>query len=386
MAWRDVDGAGTNLANAVHVREGVRVLKLPYMGGISNFGILQDDSLLPTGFDSDTNIRTVSFQRDSPLYNNTLPTRGQLFELGGPHEISPLDIVLIHETGEIILGEDIALWMQEDNALSVKYVREGFSAGDLNPRIYFNSFQFPPLTFPIEVSPVEELEDMDDLLAMFAELRTLDPNTLADMARIREINAFLVELDINHFFNDIGNINDQRLRFEFSFNTRVPINTLARDVITASLYADLSDLARFIKSMDGMLSDTQMLREHFGALYPNETNEQISTRVEERRSTERSALNLAAASRFNTMLGRIDDHFKKISRQDSDMGSRMQRLDIIRDRLVEDVTNFRQLISDNEGVDFIQQSMLINMAQAVYDSSLMVGANILQMTLADFIR
>jgi flagellin-like hook-associated protein FlgL len=326
------------------------------------------------------------------------------------------DIRVVQETGEILIGKDVADWMQEGNQLQLSYVRTGFSRGELNPRIYFNSYDL--IGSPIYKSgePMDIMSFLSDFDALFPGAVDILPQLLGsldnwtqvisssnpdDVAEARSVflrnfvnllpdmnRDMLRELSVVHFFNDKDSITDQRLEFEFSMNTRIPINTLARDVFTSQLYADMHELIRYMTSLEAMLTPRSVLEELVKNVPANSNldSEAISNQVKSREDAERRALNATAQSRFNVMLGRIDIHFAQISRQDADLGARMQRMELIEDRLVEDRLNFRQLISDNEDADLVEVSTALSMAQAAYEASLRVGANILQLTLADFIR
>jgi flagellar hook-associated protein 3 FlgL len=86
------------------------------------------------------------------------------------------------------------------------------------------------------------------------------------------------------------------------------------------------------------------------------------------------------------MLTLMERHTSNISTQDTNLGSRIVRLELINERLLSDRINYTDLMSDNEDVDYFEVVMRLSAAEAVYAASLKAGASIIQLSLADFLR
>jgi len=67
------------------------------------------------------------------------------------------------------------------------------------------------------------------------------------------------------------------------------------------------------------------------------------------------------------------------------MGTRMSRLELIETRLTDDRVSYTKLLSENEDVDYMEAMMNLNIATSIYEASLNAGANIMKITLADYI-
>ena len=85
-------------------------------------------------------------------------------------------------------------------------------------------------------------------------------------------------------------------------------------------------------------------------------------------------------------LGNIDASFEQILTVRSEVGAKMNRLELTEKKLGVQINNVKELLSYNEDVDMAEISMEINMAENVYVSSLMTGAKIIQPTLVEFLR
>ena len=70
----------------------------------------------------------------------------------------------------------------------------------------------------------------------------------------------------------------------------------------------------------------------------------------------------------------------------SEVGAKMNRLDLTEKKLGVQIEGVTELLSYNEDVDMAEISMQIAMAENVYISSLMTGAKVIQPTLVEFLR
>ncbi len=88
----------------------------------------------------------------------------------------------------------------------------------------------------------------------------------------------------------------------------------------------------------------------------------------------------------SNLIGKIDAHNKMIVREHADLGSRVNRMDLTKNRLEADYINFTELMSINEDVDMAEVMIQLSSQEMIYKSSLMAGARIIQPTLLDFLR
>jgi flagellar hook-associated protein 3 FlgL len=72
--------------------------------------------------------------------------------------------------------------------------------------------------------------------------------------------------------------------------------------------------------------------------------------------------------------------------QQSEVGGRLARIDLMRDRYSTDLINYTQMRSDVQDLDQAEGIMNFSMAEAVYRAALNVGGRVLQPTLMDFLR
>ncbi|MDR1000521.1 MAG: flagellar hook-associated protein FlgL [Clostridiales bacterium] len=266
------------------------------------------------------------------LYVHTVnATDGGVPALGGvnPYDSANIpagNIVYIQQTGELVMSDADAVSADfVQNGLRVNYDKIGIAQGELNPLVYFSC----------------------------TDLST-----------------------------GIGyNMLEQHVAYEFGVNTRVDINSLAADVLTDKLYADLNNLCKLLDRVT--ISDEQQVTE----LYKSQgmIGDVLANATQRHLADEKARLSEVLHNRFNNMLEMCDRHMSVISRMQADLGARINRLDLIVTRLDQEEGSYKQLMSDNEDVDMMRAIMLKSNAEAVYQASLKAGASIIQMTLSSFI-
>ncbi len=241
------------------------------------------------------------------------------------------EIHLIAETGEIILGKDIAEEMTKylpNETLKISYTKKEFKEGEPNPLVYFEC---------------------------------------TDLAT-----------------NKSYNMNNQILQLEFGMNSRIPINSLAKDVFTATIYAELTKFCDFVKGIE--VSNVDVLRKKYKEQFPNLTDAELDEKIADQLTRENQLVETVLHDRFKNMLERSQKYLSTASIQETDLGVRINRVQLIGDRLDQDRDTFKNLLSKNEDINYLEVMMELNSAESIYQASLKVGANIMQLTLVDFIR
>lgn len=85
------------------------------------------------------------------------------------------------------------------------------------------------------------------------------------------------------------------------------------------------------------------------------------------------------------LLDDIDSNLNTISTAQTTLGSRMDYVDTVSERLATQKTNYKSLMSDNENVDVAEAYTEYTSAESVYDAALSVGASVIQKTLVDYL-
>ncbi|WP_028783767.1 flagellar hook-associated protein FlgL [Thalassobacillus devorans] len=91
-------------------------------------------------------------------------------------------------------------------------------------------------------------------------------------------------------------------------------------------------------------------------------------------------------SRLNGYLDIIDRHINTIVDERADLGARMNRVELVEDRLAQQEITATRILSDNEDADIEKVITELKTQESVHRAALGVGARIIQPTLMDFLR
>ncbi|GMQ58054.1 hypothetical protein AN1V17_24490 [Vallitalea sediminicola] len=170
--------------------------------------------------------------------------------------------------------------------------------------------------------------------------------------------------DLNpiHYYKctDYNNVEYENQRdnisYQVSYNQSVPINSLGKDLISVDLVRDLEEMINEVGkvSKDGSKYD-DLLKDSLG-------------------------------DKFTQLIGKIDKHKNELLKQEADLGTRINRMDLTINRLDDDKVNFTDLMSQNEDIDVAEVIMKMKSQEMVYNAALMSSSKIMQTTLLDFIR
>ena len=88
---------------------------------------------------------------------------------------------------------------------------------------------------------------------------------------------------------------------------------------------------------------------------------------------------------FNSHISVFQEFQTKVTALQSDSGARTSKLDMIASRVTEQCTNFTDLMSSNEEVEYEDKAIEFSAAAIVYNAALQVTGNVLQKSLLDFL-
>ncbi len=99
-----------------------------------------------------------------------------------------------------------------------------------------------------------------------------------------------------------------------------------------------------------------------------------------------ASMNVGDEGKIGEFLGKLDNHINRILSVRSDIGSRVNRMELIQDRIGKNNLTYTDLLSKNEDADMAEVIMNLKNQENVYRASLSAGARVIQPTLIDFIR
>jgi flagellar hook-associated protein 3 FlgL len=97
-------------------------------------------------------------------------------------------------------------------------------------------------------------------------------------------------------------------------------------------------------------------------------------------------MNNGSSAEISAYADKLQDSQSDLMSLEAKIGGSTNRLELIANRYEEDTLNYTQMKSDVEDVDQAEVIMQYKMAEAIYQAALQVGADVIQPTLADYLR
>ena len=144
--------------------------------------------------------------------------------------------------------------------------------------------------------------------------------------------------------------NREDIKYEIGIGDKININVLGSELLGGS--GDVGTAPKLIKDFDEFIS----------------------------------ALSSNNGGGIRTSTDNIDQNIDNLLMIRSDVGARTNRLELTKNRLMADDTNFTKLMSQNEDADMAEVIMKLKSEENVYNASLAGGARIIQPSLVDFLK
>ena len=256
------------------------------------------------------------------------------------YDVAPGEINVIKETGEIIFGEDIFNVLKTAEDIEVKYAKTEFDVDDLRPEHYFDCTQYT--------------EQPD------GSIKTVD------------------------YTQPEGG---QGIYYEVNFNQSIKVNLEGKDLITSKIGNQINDLIYTLQELKDaedtqarlkkMLEDEQYASNDAAVKQINRMLKDIDSEIAVKKETMQKT--------FSGNITNFQNYLAEISATQSDIGSRMTKLSMIKTRVEEQYASFKELKSANEDMETEEIVTDFNEANLVYESALAATSNVMDKTLLDYL-
>ncbi len=99
-----------------------------------------------------------------------------------------------------------------------------------------------------------------------------------------------------------------------------------------------------------------------------------------------AGLQTADAASSNAFLGAIDAHLNQILSVRADIGARVNRMELVANRISDNIISYTTMLSDSQDADMGGVIMFLKNAENVYKAALSTGSKVIQPSLIDFLR
>lgn len=251
-------------------------------------------------------------------------------------EVGKNEVVYIKETGELIMGKNVASHMSVAKPeIVVSYDKVGFSAGDLRPEHYFDC----------------------------TDMSSPDPSLYIEYTK-----------------------EDQPINYTIAFNQTITVNSQASDVFDSSIGRDVDELTDAVQM--AMLAHekvdkiNELMRQEAYATEDKQAllNEWLETAQKEADYADNNMKNVFSAG-ITQFQGYLDD----VTLARTDVGSKGARIDLTKSRMSNQQLTFEELKSTNEDAELSDVIIEYSAAYNAYQGSMQAASKAIKQTLLDFI-
>lgn len=269
-----------------------------------------------------------------------------------PYENVPADgAVMIQETGEILLGENVyrTLMAQKDDvntpfdesSILVTYEKSNWEKDDLKPEHYFKC---------------EDMTDSDNLIVYNEN--------------------YIVPGEV---------VEKQVIEYDIGMNQTIRVNTTADEVFVHAIGRDVDDL---ITAMQNVLDMEETIRRLETMAADPQYNDQQRETINNQLDAANKALTYldeTAQKMFEHGMTKMQNHLDTANLATTNCGTRGKKLELVQNRLMSQKSNFENLESENENVDVTEVAIKLTSAELTYEAALMATSKIMQTSLMHYI-
>lgn len=256
------------------------------------------------------------------------------------YDVGPDAINLIEETGELIFGENVYNTLKQADDIQVTYAKNEVEAGDLRPEHYYDCIQ----------------------------------HVVQTDGSVKDITYTMPE-------------EGQKIYYEVNFSQSLQVNTEGRELVSSEMANDINDLIYTLSDIEeaeqaqaklkSMLEDVQYSTNDAAVKQINQMLKDVDVEIAAKKQNLQKT--------FSNNITNFQNYMDKISAMQSDLGSRMSKLEMISVRVDEQYASFKELKSVNEDAETDEVIIDFNEASLVYESALAATGNIMNTTLLDYL-
>ncbi len=246
----------------------------------------------------------------------------------------PDEVVYFKETGELLIGEDIANHINSEKMkLSITYEKQGFTEGEVRPEHYFDC---------------KNITDENNVIEYKKE--------------------------------------NQEIKYTIAFNQDITINTQASEVLDANISRDVDELTNAVQAAidahDKVAKIESMMKEQ---QYSSEEAQKALGTWLEAAKKEATYADDNMQKVYARGITKFQKHQDRVKLARTDLGSRENRLKLTENRMANQQTSFEQLKSRNEDMELSDIIIEYTAAYNAYQASLQASAKANGQTLLNYL-
>ena len=293
------------------------------------------------------------------------------------------DVIYLSDTGEILLGKNVyeTLSGLKDNDLTrgvneaeirVTYRKNEFAKDDLRPDHYFYC------RTPGDNGQLSTIANEDNPAIMFG---TYDKEAL--QGSITDANDPKDDIFYNTKYLAYD-YEKQVIEYDVGFNQRLRVNTTADEAFKPGIVREVEDMIRALEDLGNIEGVMNNLKE----MIENSTSETEKVTLQKQYDAANKAYTLErenVKNLFSSGITVMQGYLNAVNVAATNCGARGSRLDLVRNRMMDQKATFEDLKSENEDIDISTTAVQLQSAELTYEASLMATSKIMKTNLMQYI-
>lgn len=259
----------------------------------------------------------------------------------GNYEIAANEAVVIRQSGEMIFSKEAVSALKRVEAkLEVEYAKTGFDKGEVRPEYYYDCIDVTNPDKPLEFKK----------------------------------------------YDDKGNMIYQDINYVVATNQTLTVNTQASSVFDSSIGRDVDEMIDAVKRSMDAIAKVDEIKEMMGMT--EFASQECQARLKEWLSAAEKETAYAddnLQKLYNTYIGHFDGYLKDVLLARTDVGSKGNSLDLIKNRMENQQTTIEQLKSKNEDLELSDILIDYTAAYNAYTASLQAASKLGQVSLLNYL-
>lgn len=279
------------------------------------------------------------------------------------------DVVVIKETGEVIMPEDTynSAVAAKAASIDIAYAKNEWQKGDPRPEHYFMCMT-PATTDPRTYSDTYPEGIEYNYNRVDASGNPVVGNTAADKAATKGIKGFV----------------EQDLTYEIAFNQTLQINSHASETFIHDIGRDISELVRITQAVQTTEKNVASVQEAFDKEEDIETKAKYETLLAAVKK-ENDLMKDKMHDMFTGAITSFKEYADIMNKEISRVGALTSRLELTKNRVKDQQTNVKKLADANINADLTETALDYKNAQLALEAAQMAAGKIAKQTLLNYI-
>ena len=176
------------------------------------------------------------------------------------------------------------------------------------------------------------------------------------------------------------NSTDQDIYYDVGYNQQIQVNTLATEVFSHDVRRDMDDFQHCLNQLRGIETQISDIKKKM-AEFPEDSDDYKNwSKKLEGAEKAQSYIRENIHSKFENQITKYQNNIAITNN-----ATRGSRLELISTRLMNQKATFKDLQTDNEGIDVTQVAVELSSSELTYQAALMATGKIMQTNLMNYI-